>query len=75
MIRKVYEVDPLLCPHCGGQMSIIAFIEAVWKAECELVLLPGYNTSGGAPAKYSAFVSHLRLFCKIDFYRSFLLPL
>jgi len=25
--RKVYEVDPLLCPHCGGQMSIIAFIE------------------------------------------------
>ena len=27
IIRKVYEVDPLLCPHCGGQMSIIAFIE------------------------------------------------
>jgi len=27
MIRKVYEVDPLLCPACGGRMSIIAFIE------------------------------------------------
>jgi hypothetical protein len=27
MIRKVYEVDPLLCPACGGQMSIISFIE------------------------------------------------
>lgn len=27
MIRKVYEADPLLCPSCGGQMSIIAFIE------------------------------------------------
>ena len=27
MIKKVYEVDPLLCPSCGGQMSIIAFIE------------------------------------------------
>jgi hypothetical protein len=27
MIRKVYEADPLLCPACGGQMSIIAFIE------------------------------------------------
>ena len=26
MIRKVYEVDPLLCPQCGGQMKIIAFI-------------------------------------------------
>jgi len=27
MIKKVFEVDPLLCPKCGGQMSIIAFIE------------------------------------------------
>jgi len=27
MIRKVYEIDPLLCPRCGGQMCIIAFIE------------------------------------------------
>jgi hypothetical protein len=27
MIRKVYETDPLLCPQCGGQMQIIAFIE------------------------------------------------
>ncbi len=27
MIRKVYEIDPLLCPKCGGRMSIIAFIE------------------------------------------------
>jgi hypothetical protein len=27
IIRKVFEVDPLLCPACGGQMSIISFIE------------------------------------------------
>jgi len=27
LIRKVYEVDPLLCPECGGVMKIIAFIE------------------------------------------------
>ena len=27
MIRKVYEVDPLICPHCHGQMKVIAFIE------------------------------------------------
>jgi hypothetical protein len=26
MIRKVYEVNPLLCPECGGKMRIIAFI-------------------------------------------------
>jgi ribosomal protein S27E len=27
MIKKVYEVDPLLCPKCHGQMSIVSFIE------------------------------------------------
>ena len=27
VIPKVYEIDPLLCPKCGGQMRIIAFIE------------------------------------------------
>ena len=26
MIKKVYEVDPLICPKCAGQMRIIAFI-------------------------------------------------
>jgi hypothetical protein len=26
MIRKVYEVDPLRCPQCQGQMRIIAFL-------------------------------------------------
>ena len=27
MIRKVYEVDPLLCPTCGAKMRIISHIE------------------------------------------------
>jgi len=27
MIRKVYEVDPLLCPQCGGEMKVISFIK------------------------------------------------
>jgi hypothetical protein len=27
LIRQVYEVDPLLCPHCGGTMKVIAVIE------------------------------------------------
>lgn len=27
MIRKVYEVDSLLCPPRGGRMRIISFIE------------------------------------------------
>ena len=24
MIRKVYEVDPLICPRCGGRMKVVA---------------------------------------------------
>jgi hypothetical protein len=27
MIRKVFEVDPLICPQCGGEMKVILFIE------------------------------------------------
>src|SRR4030042_697738 len=26
MIRKVYEVDPMVCPQCGGTMQVIAFL-------------------------------------------------
>ena len=26
LIKKVYEVDPLLCPFCGADFTIIAFI-------------------------------------------------
>jgi len=26
MIRKVYEVDPLVCPHCGRKMRVISFL-------------------------------------------------
>jgi hypothetical protein len=26
MIRKVYEIDPMICPRCGGNMKVIAFL-------------------------------------------------
>ena len=26
IIRRIYEVDPLSCPHCGCEMRILAFI-------------------------------------------------
>ena len=26
MIRRVYEVDPLVCPRCGSEMRVIGFI-------------------------------------------------
>ena len=27
LIKRVYEVDPLCCPQCGGEMKVVAFIE------------------------------------------------
>ena len=27
LIQKIYEIDPLACPKCGGIMRILAFIE------------------------------------------------
>ena len=27
LVKRVYEVDPLVCPKCGGEMRVIAFIE------------------------------------------------
>ncbi len=27
LIKKVYAVDPLVCPNCSGRMRIISFIE------------------------------------------------
>jgi len=26
MIRKVYKVDPMICPRCGGRMRVVAFL-------------------------------------------------
>ena len=28
LIKRVFEIDPLICPRCSGQMKIVAFIEA-----------------------------------------------
>jgi len=27
LLQKIYEIDPLTCPKCHGQMQIIAFLE------------------------------------------------
>jgi hypothetical protein len=27
MLRKLLEVDPMLCPRCGGELRVIAFID------------------------------------------------
>jgi hypothetical protein len=33
LIKKVYEVDPLKCPACGGTMRVISFIESSHQAD------------------------------------------
>ena len=27
LLAKVYEIDPLICPKCGGEMKVIAVVE------------------------------------------------
>ena len=34
----MYEIDPLACPKCGGQMKVIAFIEPPQGAVIEKIL-------------------------------------
>ena len=38
LIKRVYEIDPLECPVCGGQMTVIAFIEPPQGAVIEKIL-------------------------------------
>jgi hypothetical protein len=38
LIRKVYEVDPLRCPDCGGEMKIISFINTCQADVVEKIL-------------------------------------
>jgi len=26
LLQQIFEVDPLMCPHCAGAMRIVAFI-------------------------------------------------
>ena len=38
LIKRVYEVDPLVCPCCGGQMKIVSFIERCQATVIERIL-------------------------------------
>jgi len=38
LIKRVYEVDPLCCPECGGQMKVISFIERNQREVIERIL-------------------------------------
>lgn len=38
LIKRVYEVDPLLCPECGTTMKVISFIEPPQQDVIEKIL-------------------------------------
>jgi hypothetical protein len=38
LIKKVYEVDPLRCPACGGEIKIIRFINKCQEDVVENIL-------------------------------------
>ncbi len=38
LIKRVYEIDPLQCPKCGGAMKIISFIERRQREVIERIL-------------------------------------
>jgi hypothetical protein len=51
-IKKVWEVDPLLCSHCGGLMKIVSFIyehRVIKKILAYLGLLRGEEQKRGPP--------------------------
>jgi hypothetical protein len=49
LIKKVWEVDPLLCPNCQGEMKIIALIDA--RAVIEKILKQLGLWQPGRPAR------------------------
>ena len=62
LIKKIYRVDPLVCPRCGKDMRIVAFIEdykAIKKILDWLGILAGAKTqaiiifiSGGSKSEF-----------------------
>ncbi|MGH7711953.1 MAG: hypothetical protein ACREOG_11755 [Gemmatimonadaceae bacterium] len=46
LLRRIYEVDPLTCPACGGAMRILAFLTE--GAVIDRILAHVRRTRGGA---------------------------
>ena len=52
LIKKVWEVDPLICSHCGSEIRVIALIdtqEVIEKILCHLGLWPEQEQSACLP--------------------------
>ena len=54
-IKKVWEVDPLICPHCQAEMKILSFIverKVIRKILTHLKLWPGNDIRGSPFGPY-----------------------
>jgi len=61
LIRRIYELDPLTCTECGGELRIIAFLldpTVVRKILDHLATRPG--RSRGPPGSHAALTATLR---------------
>ena len=38
LIKRVYEIDPMVCSQCGGEMKIVSFIDPPQEAVIEKIL-------------------------------------
>ena len=38
LVKRVFEVDPLECPHCGSRMKVVCFIERRQRDVVEKIL-------------------------------------
>jgi hypothetical protein len=62
LIKRVYEVDPLCCPECGGQMKVVSFIEPPQADAIEAILTHcglWQSRSARAPPDVGDFVLEL----------------
>ncbi len=60
LIKKVWEVDPLICSHCGAEMKLIALLDdpvvverilrhlKLWPEQAEPACMPGRSLSAKA---------------------------
>src|ERR1035437_239639 len=53
LLRQIYEVDPLVCPHCAGAMRIVACITQSAVIDQILTHLQTRATSGAWPGARS----------------------
>ncbi len=76
LIKRVYDVDPLKCPHCGGQMKIISFIERCQADVIEQILrhvglwegpIRTLATARAPPATHTAKAGELKLVLDEEF--------